>query len=1150
VFWGLLAVALLAAVLAGVPYALVTVFGLPVPNRLPPMPEFTRQLNVMSILRVLSVIVWAAWLQLAVCVLVEVRAAIRGVGLPARVPLSGRTQDVAHWLVTAAVLLFSAGTAISPVLLPRGAAPTLAPHAAVAAAWPVRAATAQPASTDRPASQVTYTRALTPGPARKVYIVQPPKSRHHDSLWEIAQRHLGDGRRYQEIFEMNADRIQPDGATLTIASLIRPGWILDMPPDADGPGIRIVHENASGPPTAPHRPPGPAAADPSASSAPPGRHLPQAAVHCRTQPTPRHARTHTVVAGDDLWKIAMQYLGDGKRWHEIYALNAGRLQPGGGRLTHPNLIYPGWILLLPVGSTGPVRHAAPPHGGTEHPPRQTSPTTPRHARAKPPTERASPQPSPGHHAGGHSPAPPMHHGPTSHPRTRPVVIHLPSGGLVGITFAAAISAALVAWRLHRRRVATARWPIPDEPFEPPLPDTIRTLRRAHLDSLAADTAEAHGEPWPSDESALLAAGNHSADDDEEGIDEFSAPTGTSGWQPAILAEEPPPGETHHIPRPAGADQSTHSLRDEPPGPPFTSLPSPPPARPLHGGTVTFGVRGDTEILLDSVAGHGLGLTGSGARDAARALLIALLSAGPTRPRGREGEYRVVIPRAEAEELVPAEAITGTVGTGPPNLVITDTVDEALDRIEAETTGGQHAAHVALIARPEGSATRRLEAVLDVGAQAGVIGVLLGDWDTGVTCQVDSDGVVTAASGADLTGAQTFHLPGGDAASLLKLLCGAHGDVAGDRPGTGAASMLLSQAATPPAAGDDPNAGVSRDHHPGAQPQHAGTGSVQQTALELAPEQGGHRDITAGGSAGGHGQPSSERRKPHAGGTGGGSGPDCATSPGAVVAAPVAPASPRPGRPRLVQIRLLGVPQIEAAGREIRKGLRQSSWELLAFLALFPDGAAGEKVAAAIWPEDSPSRTRIALQSALRSLRVALRTATAMPAPMFITYSGGRYRIDHNLIDVDLWRFHVALAAADQALRKGDHTAARKALADAVNLYQGPLAADAAYDWIESYREEFRRQAVDAHTRLAGMHEPAESEQALALLDQALTHDPFNEQLYQRIMAIQARLGRQDAIQRTLRLLETRLAEISTTPGKDTYSVAASLQRPQFPPSHL
>ncbi len=95
VFCGLLAVALLAAVLAGVPYALVTVLGLPVPHGLPPMSAFTRQLDVMPLLRILSVIVWAAWLQLAVCVLVEVRAAIRGVGLPARVPLSGRTQDFA-----------------------------------------------------------------------------------------------------------------------------------------------------------------------------------------------------------------------------------------------------------------------------------------------------------------------------------------------------------------------------------------------------------------------------------------------------------------------------------------------------------------------------------------------------------------------------------------------------------------------------------------------------------------------------------------------------------------------------------------------------------------------------------------------------------------------------------------------------------------------------------------------------------------------------------------------------------------------------------------------------------------------------------------------------------------------------------------------
>ena len=63
----------------------------------------------------------------------------------------------------------------------------------------------------------------------KMYLVKPPVGRFHESLWEIAQNHLGDGRRYREIFELNSGRIQPDGTKLTIASLIRPGWVLLLP---------------------------------------------------------------------------------------------------------------------------------------------------------------------------------------------------------------------------------------------------------------------------------------------------------------------------------------------------------------------------------------------------------------------------------------------------------------------------------------------------------------------------------------------------------------------------------------------------------------------------------------------------------------------------------------------------------------------------------------------------------------------------------------------------------------------------------------------------------------------------------------------------------------------------------------------------------
>lgn len=78
----------------------------------------------------------------------------------------------------------------------------------------------------------------------KFYRIQPPDGRHHDSLWEIAQRHLDDGRRYKEIYELNKDRLQPDGSRLSLASLIRPGWIVEMPADAHGGDIVDMPDQA------------------------------------------------------------------------------------------------------------------------------------------------------------------------------------------------------------------------------------------------------------------------------------------------------------------------------------------------------------------------------------------------------------------------------------------------------------------------------------------------------------------------------------------------------------------------------------------------------------------------------------------------------------------------------------------------------------------------------------------------------------------------------------------------------------------------------------------------------------------------------------------------------------------------------------------
>lgn len=66
---------------------------------------------------------------------------------------------------------------------------------------------------------------------------------------------------------------------------------------------------------------------------------------------------HVVEQRDTLWRIAETTLGNPLRWREIYDLNAGRIQPDGGRLTEGSLLAVGWRLALPSDARDAVRVA-------------------------------------------------------------------------------------------------------------------------------------------------------------------------------------------------------------------------------------------------------------------------------------------------------------------------------------------------------------------------------------------------------------------------------------------------------------------------------------------------------------------------------------------------------------------------------------------------------------------------------------------------------------------------------------------------------------------------------------------------------------------------------------------------------------------------
>src|SRR4051794_33728125 len=94
----------------------------------------------------------------------------------------------------------------------------------------------------------------------KYYLVGTPLNGQREYLYEIAAKTLGGGKRAQEIFELNKDRVQPDGGRLTDPLELHTGWILILPADADGPGVRTgplpqYTPAATEPSTAPSRPP-------------------------------------------------------------------------------------------------------------------------------------------------------------------------------------------------------------------------------------------------------------------------------------------------------------------------------------------------------------------------------------------------------------------------------------------------------------------------------------------------------------------------------------------------------------------------------------------------------------------------------------------------------------------------------------------------------------------------------------------------------------------------------------------------------------------------------------------------------------------------------------------------------------------------------
>lgn len=252
---GLLSLVAIVAIIGGVPYLLVRFFGTPWPERMPNRDVLFSELSAETIIGIITFFVWVAWLHFVICLIAEAVSELRGHGLSPRIPLGGGSQTLARRLVSGVVLLAGAASVTLPVANAVTTAPVSGPSSVSVAQSNDNSSrdafrATEPRSTVQigaPTVKRTHTGVRTnndqAGQVVKYTEVKPPQGRNYDCLWDIAERYLGEGRRYKEIYELNKNKLQPDGRRLTNPDLIMPGWQVRLPADAKGPGVHTVRVN-------------------------------------------------------------------------------------------------------------------------------------------------------------------------------------------------------------------------------------------------------------------------------------------------------------------------------------------------------------------------------------------------------------------------------------------------------------------------------------------------------------------------------------------------------------------------------------------------------------------------------------------------------------------------------------------------------------------------------------------------------------------------------------------------------------------------------------------------------------------------------------------------------------------------------------------
>jgi DNA-binding SARP family transcriptional activator len=221
-------------------------------------------------------------------------------------------------------------------------------------------------------------------------------------------------------------------------------------------------------------------------------------------------------------------------------------------------------------------------------------------------------------------------------------------------------------------------------------------------------------------------------------------------------------------------------------------------------------------------------------------------------------------------------------------------------------------------------------------------------------------------------------------------------------------------------------------------------------------------------------------------------------------------------PRL-EAQLFGSFVLHRDGQHVQKVTRKvdRARELLALLILNPKGLPDEAIAEHMWPEMPRERALHNLQMAAYSLREDLGSKAA------IRYGAHTYQLNPQLeLIADVRAFDAAIARA----RGATSDMLTQALTRAVELYRGPLLADAAWHWLEPVRLDYQSRYISAALQLADVLALTDHVRSDGLAEEVLAIAPETEMAYERMIQNARRRGDRMAVRRLGKRYEQAAAQ--------------------------